>query len=327
MSDPADPMWRRYLRFFGPDLRRDIDDEIAFHFDERVAELRAQDFDEEGARRRAHEEFGDLPSVRDALMRIDRRTAKQRRHRTRMTTGLGGVWSDLRFALRSLWHVPGLAVAAAGSMALAIGVNITMFAGADAILRPFSVAEPDRLVRIWSSQPQQGWDRGPTSLLDFYDWRDRLASVEIGASRGVAYNWADGDDAERIYGVEVTAGYLALHAVPVLLGREFDRGDEVAAVPIAMIGAILERPTGGGSRRRRRYRTSRWPAPHCCGCGVRAVPPSRPPARQRCLGPARPIVPRNPGKPERYGTGSITPRCDDRNRQIRSRRCGQATAG
>lgn len=248
MSDPVEPLWRRYLRFFGPDVRQDIDDEIGFHLDERIEDLRQQGLDLESARRIALEEFGNLASVRGALERIDRRAANRRSRRSRLTTAWGGMWSDLRFAVRSLLNIPGLTAAAAGSIALAIGVNITMFAGADAILRPFSVAEPDRLVRIWSSQPQQGWDRVPASLLDFYEWRDRLTSVDIGASRGVAYNWADGADAERVYGAEITAGYLALHAVPVLLGREFDRSDETAAVPVAMIGERFWKDRFGADR-------------------------------------------------------------------------------
>lgn len=248
MSDPAEPIWRRYLRFFGPDLRKDIDDEIAFHLDERIEDLRQQGLDAESARRIALEEFGNLASVRGALERIDRQTANRRRRRSRIRAVWDGIWSDLRFAVRSLRNVPGLSAAAAGSIALAIAVNMTMFASADMILRPFSVAEPDRLVRIWSSQLQRGWDRVQTSLLDFYEWRDRLTSVDIGASRGIAYNWAEGDDAERIYGVEITAGYLALHAVPVLLGREFDRSDETAAVPVAMIGERFWRDRFGADR-------------------------------------------------------------------------------
>ncbi|MHB1327092.1 MAG: ABC transporter permease, partial [Gemmatimonadales bacterium] len=246
MPESPEPMWRRYLRFFGPDLRRDIDDELAFHFAERLEELRGAGLDDVTARRQAVAEFGDLPSVRKALERIDRGAAQRRGLRLRLATALSGAWSDLRFALRSLSHAPGAAAAAAGSMALAIGVNITMFAGADAIVRPFSVPEPERLVRIWSSQPTQGWERIPTSLLDFYDWRDRLESVDLGASRGIAYNWADGNDADRVYGVEVTAGYLALHAVPVLLGREFDRADEVAGLPITMIGERFWKNRLGG---------------------------------------------------------------------------------
>ena len=35
------PRWRRYLRFWRPDVDGDIDDELRFHFDARIAELRS----------------------------------------------------------------------------------------------------------------------------------------------------------------------------------------------------------------------------------------------------------------------------------------------
>ncbi len=36
------PMWRRYLRFFGPDVAADVGDELQFHIDAKTQELIAQ---------------------------------------------------------------------------------------------------------------------------------------------------------------------------------------------------------------------------------------------------------------------------------------------
>ena len=33
------PMWRRYGRLFGPDVRADVDDELRYHLDMRAQEL------------------------------------------------------------------------------------------------------------------------------------------------------------------------------------------------------------------------------------------------------------------------------------------------
>src|SRR6476646_3940865 len=50
--------WLRYLEFWRRDPRRDVDDEIAFHLEERVADLVARGMTADDARRRATAEFG-----------------------------------------------------------------------------------------------------------------------------------------------------------------------------------------------------------------------------------------------------------------------------
>ena len=40
--EPDAPRWRRYLRFWGPDIASDVADELAFHLELLVAQLIAQ---------------------------------------------------------------------------------------------------------------------------------------------------------------------------------------------------------------------------------------------------------------------------------------------
>ncbi len=47
------PKWRRYLRFWRPDVRADVDDELTFHMQERVDELVATCMDPDTARQEA----------------------------------------------------------------------------------------------------------------------------------------------------------------------------------------------------------------------------------------------------------------------------------
>src|SRR5688500_12429090 len=35
MAAPNEPLWRRYLRFFGPDVDADVDEELRFHLEMR----------------------------------------------------------------------------------------------------------------------------------------------------------------------------------------------------------------------------------------------------------------------------------------------------
>ena len=131
MPEPSEPMWRRYLRFFGPNVKGDIDEELGFHFTERIDELRAQGLAPDAAHRQALAEFGDVPAIRAELHRIDREAHRRRRRRVSVTTAVGGLGLDLRFAFRTLRVSPGLVVAAAGSLAVAVAINVTMFAAAD----------------------------------------------------------------------------------------------------------------------------------------------------------------------------------------------------
>ena len=59
------PTWRRYVRFWRPDVRADVDDELAFHMQERVDDLVAGGMDQQGARQEALRLFGDMPRVKD----------------------------------------------------------------------------------------------------------------------------------------------------------------------------------------------------------------------------------------------------------------------
>ena len=72
------PRWRRYLRFFRPDVHGDVDEELRFHFESRIEELIAQGMSAPDARERAVQEFGDVTSVRQGLVAIDNRLARRR---------------------------------------------------------------------------------------------------------------------------------------------------------------------------------------------------------------------------------------------------------
>jgi hypothetical protein len=59
-----EPLWRRYLRFYGPSPERDVDDEFAFHIEAKVEELIAAGWTGENARQEAERLFGPARAVR-----------------------------------------------------------------------------------------------------------------------------------------------------------------------------------------------------------------------------------------------------------------------
>src|SRR4026209_1315387 len=79
--------------------------------------------------------------------------------------------SDLRYSLRSLARMRGVALVVVASLALGIAATTTMFSAAyAALLRPVPFADPDRLVLLFTTHtsPREGlalsrWSR---SLID-----------------------------------------------------------------------------------------------------------------------------------------------------------------
>src|SRR5687768_13339630 len=111
-------------------IGRAVDEELAFHIEERVRELVASGIDATSARARATAEFGDLEAARLDLRRIDELAA------TRSWAGesVADLFTDARRAARGLVRRPAYALVAIATLALGIGANSTMFALVDRLL-------------------------------------------------------------------------------------------------------------------------------------------------------------------------------------------------
>jgi len=136
------------FRFWKPDVKRDIDDELRFHFDARIAELISLGSTPEAARAQAVAEFGDVDAVRSDLRAIDDRLAR-RRGRADVFDG----WrQDIWYAARSLRRAPGVSMTIILTLALGLGVNAAMFSLLDVVLfrAPAGVADPGDVRRVWS---------------------------------------------------------------------------------------------------------------------------------------------------------------------------------
>ena len=144
MSDSA---WRRYLRFWQPNVDADIDDELRFHFGERVETLVGEGLDRESARAQAEREFGDVNAVRRRLLEIDRRRDDLRRGAERWDR----IRQDITYSARSLLRAPGLSVTIIVTLALGIGANATLFSVLDRVFlrMPSGIAAPDELRRLY----------------------------------------------------------------------------------------------------------------------------------------------------------------------------------
>src|SRR5262245_9833663 len=94
-----EPVWRRYLRLLGLDLRGDVEEEIDFHIRTKADELIAQGRSPAEARREALRQFGPVEAVREQCHTLSRKDATKRSRREYFAGWIG----DLRFAFRMLW--------------------------------------------------------------------------------------------------------------------------------------------------------------------------------------------------------------------------------
>lgn len=147
MPAPREPLWRRYLRFFGPDVDADVEDELRFHLEMRERSYRERGLPDAEARVAARRRFGDFEQHRRTLRRQDAR----RYRRIRWSERLSEWVQDIRFAGRMLRQHRGFSLAVIATLALGIGATTAIFSAVDAaLLRPLPFAEPERLVELKS---------------------------------------------------------------------------------------------------------------------------------------------------------------------------------
>ena len=137
-------------------VERAVDEELAFHIETRVQQLMAQGMSEENARDEARTQFGNLQSVRDSCVTLD----KQRERKMSRADLLDQLGQDLRYAFRALAQGAGDEHRRRSSrLRSPIALLTTVFSVLDtAWLRPLPYPDADRLVGINAddAQPRRG---------------------------------------------------------------------------------------------------------------------------------------------------------------------------
>ena len=139
------------------------------------------------------------------------------------------VLQDLRFSVRMFRKDTSFSLLVIMILALGIGANSSIFSVVNAILlRPLPYAQPDRLVYLEESNPQQGFPSFSVSPANFLDWRAQNHSFE----RMVAFaedtsNVMFGDSPEHWTGTAATQGFFEALGVRPALGRPFSDDDFV----------------------------------------------------------------------------------------------------
>jgi predicted permease len=164
---------------------------------------------------------------------------------------MGVLLKDLRHSVRQLLHQPAFAAAAICSLALGIGLNTTLFSVVNGVLlRDSAIAEPDRLVEIYSGFSKD-YPQLTTSYPDFLDIRAQAASLSgIAANAYVRGILTTSGHGVLVTGEAVTANYFDLLGTGPALGRGFrpDEDRAAGAAPVVVLShGLWQRRFGGRS--------------------------------------------------------------------------------
>ena len=236
------PMWRRYVRFWGSDVRADVDAELDYHVRELTERLVREGRAPAEARAEAERRFGDYARVREACVGIDRGWERQRRWRQLVADLL----QDLRIGVRTLAGNPGFTVSAVVVLGLGLGAATVMVGVINGVfVRPLPFPDPDRVVSVVRYQPSgvAGAHSQAAVALARDHSRAFSALAGIGVSPGV--NLASDHGSAYMRSLEVTAGFFRVFGVEPQLGRAFARDDEPDPSTVVLSHAIWAGHFGG----------------------------------------------------------------------------------
>jgi putative ABC transport system permease protein len=239
--DPDDG-WRGLQRVFrfSSSLRRvrqDVDAELAFHLEERAAELMEHD---DLTRAEAAEEverrFGNIDAYRRELGTIDRASHRKAAFREQVST----VVRELGQALRSLRRARSFSWLTMFTLALGLGASTAIFTLLDRIvIEPLPYPNANRLIRIGTRWPgiAEGEEYGVSKYM-FERFQEQSKTLEgIGSYLFEVFTLpaANGLAAERVYAADVSAGVFPLLHIRPELGRLFTPGDQAPIDPTVVV--------------------------------------------------------------------------------------------
>lgn len=221
-------------------MEEDMAEELRFHLDARIEDLVRQSIHPAEARRRARLEFGS----REACM--------ERRRQARGLHFLDEARQDMRYAIRSLRHNPGFALAAVLSLALGIGLNTAIFSLLDAVvLKSLPVEKPGELSLV-SEYPEPNAGRFSYPMFERFEQVRPAEDSLMAMSRVASMNaWLTGDrQPQTAAGQLVSGAYFSTLGVSPAIGRLLSGEDNrtIDGRPVAVISyGFWQNRFGGAS--------------------------------------------------------------------------------
>jgi putative ABC transport system permease protein len=155
--------------------------------------------------------------------------------------GAFSVFSDLRFAIRTLSRRRAFFAIAVVTLALGIGAATSIFSVVDGVLfRPLPFSEPGRLVSVWQTYPHwlkepilaSSWDKISFSVPEYRDWRAGQTSFDdVAIYTSGQQLLSNGTTSELVPTIQASSSLLSVLRVRPILGRDFLPGEDIPGGP------------------------------------------------------------------------------------------------
>jgi putative ABC transport system permease protein len=190
---------------------RELDEEVRAHEQLLVDENIQTGMNPQEARRQARLELGGVEQVKEQVREI------------RAGHLLETLFQDVRYAARMMRRSPAFTITAVLTLALGIGANTAVFSVVNTVLlRPLPYPDSDRLVQLWSTNPNTDHWGMWTAYPRFEDWRRQNTVLEeMATTRTWVINIKGSDHPESLLGVITSSQLLELLRVRPILGRGF----------------------------------------------------------------------------------------------------------
>ena len=202
-------------------LRRDrieqqLDDEIRSFVEMSTADRIREGVSPTEARRLALAEIGGVESMKE-IVRAGRHGAL-----------LDDLGRDVRYAFRLLARQRMFAVVIVGTLALGIGANVALFSVVNSVLlRPLPYHEPDRLVRLASTDQANNLTRIGFSYSRFLEVQQRQQVFsDLALSAGNAFTLIGRGVPEQVIGLQASATLMPTLGLQPIIGRNFSPDED-----------------------------------------------------------------------------------------------------
>jgi MacB-like periplasmic core domain len=210
-------LWRNL--FHKDRVEQEFTEEIQSYLDMLTEAKIKQGLTPREARRSALVELGGVEQVQEKVREI------------RMGQFIETAWRDVRFGVRALVHSPIFSIVTVLSLALGIGANTAIFSVVNGLLlRPLPYTEPEQIVHVWHTPPQQsfpGLDKFSVSPANYLDWKAQSSAFEqMAVYTDMGLSLSTSNDPLPLIGAAVSSDFFSVLRTNAVQGRTFTPDEE-----------------------------------------------------------------------------------------------------
>ena len=210
-------LWRNL--FHKNSVDQELTEELQAYVDLLTEEKIRQGTTPREARRNALIELGGVAQVQESVREI------------RMGQFIETTWRDVRSGLRALVHSPVFTAVTILSLALGIGANTAIFSVVNGLLlRPLPYPEPEQIVDVWHTPPQQsfpGLKKFSVSPANYLDWKAQSSAFEqMAVYTDWGFSLSTSNDPLPLIGGVVSSDFFSVLRTNAIKGRTFTPDEE-----------------------------------------------------------------------------------------------------